>query len=697
MSDKLQNRFRFLFVDQLNHSSIAQVAFRARSCEIVWHFEPIAPSAQRLLGIFRQLGLIRAEVRRVDHHIGEIRNEAGESQYVRLLDCARAICSKIKREQIGSNPLIEAMGREWATSKVVFYFVKLLELEIQRECLRIGLVEWILQTQLGVTRAQCAVMIERKHWVSELEAHARSRGIRLVTYRQPWNLAKRSPTWSRIFRAFQEVLPVLMRDFMGRLRKLAARGRTQHWRGKPSFERQPPNSTLAIRYWHRTLSFESTERSEFFWLHGSGIPYSEVLLYDYVADEPLDDEALGELNSRGVRLLGRGPGIPAWRPTSGVFVILFRTLLKLTIGVLTCLARGQRTLVYYISGLLALAAEYAYWYDFYAANSVRINVGSLNTSVGQVLALDTLNGVSTSYQYSIYPIVCPTALLSSGEDIQFVLSPIFEDLWRTVEAPVNGYVSTGYIYDGAIRMIRSLNRSKEGRKQLHDNGASFILCFFDESSVSRWDIFASDEDATRDYEYLLQWLLSDPTLGIVFKPKKSRNLFQRIASVSGLIEEARQTGRCKLLTSDNLVGNIYPAEAALMADVCIGKLAASTAALEARLAGCPTVLVDVEGFRNHPFYGWGRGRVVFEEWESLRVAVERYRSRPAAYPEFGDWSPALNDLDPFQDGQASMRMGLYLSWVYEALKEGASKQDALALASKQFAERWDKQQVVVAG
>jgi len=697
LSDKLQNRIRFLFVDQLNHSSIAQVAFRARSCEIVWHFEPITPSAQRFLGIFRQLGLIRAEVRRVDHHIGEIRNEAGESQYVRLLDCARAICSKIKREQIGSNPLIEAMGREWATSKVVFYFVKLLEPEVQRECLRIGLVEWILQTQLGVTRAQCAVMIERKHWVSELEAHARSRGIRLVSYRQLWKLPKRSPVWSRLFRASREVFPVVMRVFRGRLRKLTAPARSDHLPGKASFERQPSNSSLAIRYGYRNLSFDPTERSEFFWPEGSSMPYSEILLYDYISSKPLDDWTLKELNARGVRLLGRGPGIPAWCPTFSIFPVLLRTLLKLTIGVLTCLTRGRPSSVYYISGLVALAAEYAYWYDFYAANRVRVNVGTVNSSVGQVLALDTLNGVSTSYQYSIYPIVYPTTLLSSGEDIQFVLSPIFEDLWRTVEAPVNGYVSTGYIYDGAIRMIRSLNRSKEGRKELHDNGASFILCFFDENSVNRWDIFASDEDATRDYEYLLQWLLSDPTLGIVFKPKQSPNLFQRIASVSGLIEEVRQTGRCKLLTSDNLVGNIYPAEAALMADVCIGKLAASTAALEARLAGCPTVLVDVEGFRNHPFYGWGRGRVVFEEWESLRVAVERYRSRPAAYPEFGDWSPALNDLDPFQDGQASMRMGLYLSWVYEALKEGASKQDALALASKQFAERWGSESVVVAG
>jgi len=359
--------------------------------------------------------------------------------------------------------------------------------------------------------------------------------------------------------------------------------------------------------------------------------------------------------------------------------------------------RGKHISFYYLRSLTSLAWDYAYWYEFYSANQVRVNIGTLNTSVGQVLALEALNGVSAAYQYSVSPILCATSLLSAGEDVQFVLSPVFEDLWQSVEPPINTYVSTGFLYDNAIPVIRSLERVGELRKEIQNNGARFILCFFDENTLNRWDIYAWDEGAADDYEFLLRWLLSDDSLGMVFKPKKPSNLFQRIARVSDLIQRAQQTGRCKFMITDGLMGNTFPAEAAMVADVCIGKLDGSTAALEARLAGLPTVLVDAEGFRSHHFYRWGRDRVVFEDWDSLRESVERYRLAPEAYPEFGDWSPGINSLDPFRDGQGSLRIGLYIGWIYEALKKDASKQEALKMAAQQFEERWGKKQVVVAG
>jgi hypothetical protein len=378
-----------------------------------------------------------------------------------------------------------------------------------------------------------------------------------------------------------------------------------------------------------------------------------------------------------------------------MFRVLLGALVKIIAGVLTCLARRQWVSPYYVTNLAALAIGYAYWYDFYSTHRVRVNVGTLNTSVEQVLALDALGGVSAAYQYSVGNILFPTTLLSGGENVQFVFSSLFEQLWHSIEAPVDNFVHTGFIYDRAIQAVRDLDRVGQTRKQLQDSGARFILCFFDENSVNRWDIYASDEDAANDYEYLLRWLLADPTLGIVFKPKNSRNLFQRIGRVSGLIDQARQTGRCKFLTSDTLVGSIYPAEAALMSDVCIGKLDGSTAAFEARLTGVPTILIDNEGFRSHPFYAWGRSQLIFNNWNSLRAGVEKYRCAPQADQGFGDWSPGLRDLDPFQDGQASLRMGFHIGWIYEALKHGASKEAALAMATEKFAQRWGNEYITL--
>lgn len=682
-----------LFVDELSLSSLLHLLLHRRSSEAIWHFEPITPSGQRLLGICRFLRLINGKVRQFPHQISDVRDAAGESQVVVLAGYARAIGSKIRAEQVEPDPLIRAMASEWRAEKLLLYFDKLIEKEIQRECFRIGLVKWMLRTHLHVALPESVLLIRRGKWFSYLQAHAWLHGIQLIGYGRLWSLTGISKT-GRTLMLIWARLPFLWRRIANRLRRLAVAARRRDLPGKPPAEEQAPASRIAIHYWHRSLSFDPATRSEFFWVHGSGIPYSEILLYGFVADGPLAAETLRPISEHGVKVLGRGPGIPNWFPTRHIFIVLVQAALKLMLAVLRRLARGQRVSPYYVRALLALAIDYAYWFDFFAANRVQVNVGTLNTSVAQVLALDALNGVSVAYQYSTSNILYPSKLLSSGENIQFVFSPVFERLWRRIDAPVDSYVHTGFIYDGAFQALRASERPAETRKQLRANGARFILCFYDENSVNRWDIAAPHDEAAHDYEYLLKWLLADPTLGIVFKPKKSKDLFQRIARVSGLIEQARRTGRCRFLTSDYVVGSVFPAEAAFAADICVGKLSGGTAATESCLAGVPTLLIDVEGFRSHPFHKWGRGKVVFDSWKQLRVAVEEYRSAPEAHPEFGDWSPGLDDFDPFQDGQASLRMGLYIRWVYEALKQGVPKQAALATAAEQYRQRWG---MVVAG
>ena len=694
------NRLRVLFVDKITPSSLWRVWTLGRSAETIWHFEPIAPLSRRLLGVFQRLGLIRAQVSQIKHHIGQVRNDAGDIELARFLGYTRDICTQIRRKQLERNPLIDAMGSTWERSKILLYFEKLAEYEARMECLRIGLIEWMLRTKLGIAPTQCVMLIEKKQWFPYLETHARSQGIRLAAYGRRGVLTALARSGVRLLvfstKALLHVLKVVQR----RIRAPAPSVDPHESPGQSGADRRP-TATLAINYWHRKLSFDPADRSEFFWLNDSGIPYSEVLLYDYVSDVPLDTETVDQLSWRGIKLLGNAPGVSAWKPTSRMHAVGLRVHLKLVLGTLKCLARRQKVSLYFLRTLSGLAQNYAYWYDFYSANQVRVNVGTLNTTVGQVLALDALNGVSAGYQITASNIIYPFHL-SAGENVQFVFSPLFERLWRTFETPTDNFVHTGFINDNAIKGARDLGRVGETRKRLQAHGASFLLSFFDENSANRWHVYAWDKEAAYDYEFLLRWLLADPTLGIVFKPKHSPTLFQRIAPVTDLIEQARQTGRCEFLTSDHIVGSVYPAEAALMADVCIGTLGGTTAALEARLAGLPTVMVDTQGFRTHPFYAWGRGRVVFEDWVSLRAAIEQYRAAPEANPDLGNWSPGINDFDPFQDGQASLRMGHYIQWIYEALKKGASRQDALSMAAERHKQRWghattDRPEVLEAG
>jgi hypothetical protein len=687
-------RLRVLFVDQINVLSLLNILTTGRSYKTIWYFDPTTKFAKLMFHTFRCFGLIRFDLCQIENHIGQVRNRFGESQYIKLLSDVRTICDTIKRKELSQNSLIKKMGSRWKLNKILLYFDKLIEIEMRTECLRIGLIEWMLRTQLHIPPDKSVLLIKRNYWFSYIKRYGNSFGISLIAYGHYWFPRKISFKGYRIFRILGYIRVSLFKLSKSILSSVTKPNRLRNLKNEPKTKGQPKSTKIAIRYYYRKLSFHPNERSEFFWLNGSDIPYSEILLYDFISEEPLDADTIRQIDSKGVKLLGRGPGISRWVPTGLIIKTFSQTVVEIVTLLFTCLANKQWISPYYIGHFMKLAIEYAYWYDFYATNRVRINVGTNNLHVAQVLAMDDLDGVTFAYQYSASNIYSPTASLTAGENVQFVFSGAFEQLRHSIDAPVDNFVRIGFIFDGAFKAIRNFDRVNEIRKQIQDNGARFILCFFDENSLNRWDIYASENDAANDYEYLLKWLLSDPTLGIIFKPKKPEQLlFKRISRLYKLIDQANQTGRCKFLTSEYIFGSIYPTEAALMADLCIGKLDGSTAALEAFLTGVTTVLIDIEGLRSHPFYNWGCDRVVFKNWESLRKSIEQYRVAPDANPEFGNWSPGLEYFDPFQDGKACERMRLYIHWVYEALNQGNSRTVAMGIANDRFKKKWGNEHV----
>ena len=76
--------------------------------------------------------------------------------------------------------------------------------------------------------------------------------------------------------------------------------------------------------------------------------------------------------------------------------------------------------------------------------------------------------------------------------------------------------------------------------------------------------------------------------------------------------------------------------------------------------GVASALVDLEKWRDHTSWSLGSDQVVFDEWGSLRSAVERYQGTPNSLQDFGDWAQHIPNLDPFQDGQAGLKMGQFV-------------------------------------
>lgn len=667
-----------LFVETITLSSLFRLIPLGRSLGAILYFDRSSPLACRVLSLLRRLGVVHCSISRIDNYIGQVRNASGDSEFGNTLSRAREICRRIRKERLEADPLIEAMRSFWTKEKLLLYFDKLVEREVNAECFRLSLVKWIMQRQFGTPGNRAVLLLQQKHWFSAIREEARRLGIELDT------------CWSTSF--LEDVVRRAGRIAAASLMAIAALvEKMKRARAVSAVKQHSPaatlGGTLAVRYWYRTVRLDPGERSEFFWLNELPWSDSRILLYDYVSGKHMAAEELRKLESHGIQILGRAPGIQSWCPSVRVVSSAASAAWALLKGLANCLVRGKSVPAYTVWKLVLLAVEFAYWHDFFQANDVKAHLGTLNTTVGQVLAMDRLEGITMAYQYSASNLFFPTKLLTAGENVQFVFSSAFERLFQDIEAPVEYIVKTGYVYDSVVHKLNP-DRAAGVRVKLQANGAQYVICFFDENTIDKWDILCSSQDAVRDYQYLLTWLLSDPTLGMIFKPKNSLNLFDRLAPISGLIEQARQTGRCVFLMSDMLYGNIFPAEAALAADVCIGKLVGTSAPLEARLVGKPTLLVDSEGLKGHPFYYWGKGRILFEDWSSLRLAVEQYHEHPSSNPVLGEWSPELEELDRFQDGCAGLRLGSYIFWIHDGLKRGFSKQDAMAEAAEKYTRRW---------
>ncbi len=673
------NPHKYLFVDRICPTSLVKILLCGHTAQTIWYFEPTGRLTRFLVLITTKVGLISAQLRPVSAHVGQVRAPSGISDYTNLLRLIRQTCRRIRKEHFVNHPLIRALSSRWSKDKILLYLEKMVEKNVRQEFLRIYLVEWIVRTHLSRQTDNTILAIPHTHWLSYFKPFAESQGINLLSYRHLEGFQKVSK-WRLSLVKFTGYL-------VSKILKLRERSSNR----VPS---QPAcGPTLAIRYWHRSLSFNPTERSEFFWLEERGIPLSEVLLYGYQSDQPINAETMQQLQDRNIRVLGNAPGIPSWHPTYRVFFIALRETLNLFRKTMSCLRELPSLFFYLLRHLTLLSLEFSYWYDFFSTNRIRINVGTLNTSVAQSLALDALGGISASYQFTASNILSPTTLLSAGENIQFVFSSFFEDLWLKIDAPVDAFVETGFIYDRVFEELRQNERVKKMKQSLIGKGATFVLCFLDENTVNRWDIPGWDIDTIIDYEFLLRWLLEDPALGIIFKPKYATNLFQRLSGIADLIQNAKQTGRCLFLTSDHLYGHIFPAEAALAADVCVGKLLGSTASFESQLAGVPTLMMDSEGYHDHPLRVVLPSGIIYKDWSSLRKAVENYRTEPAKHPTFGRWQSGLTLLDPFRDGQASQRMRLFIYSLYQLLEKGFSKSEALTTVIQEYKARWGQTSV----
>lgn len=246
-----------------------------------------------------------------------------------------------------------------------------------------------------------------------------------------------------------------------------------------------------------------------------------------------------------------------------------------------------------------------------------------------------------------------TGMMSTA-DKYLIFSDMYRELYQTDYIMPKDFLATGYIFDGVADIVRE--KASKHRDSLNAAGARFVICYFDESVQNdRWGM-VSRVDHLGELHALANAVLGDPEFGMVVKSQFSRNTPSQLYPTDDLIQAAMATGRYLELVAGTHRNNIYPTEAALVADLCIGHKFGATAALEAAIAGVRTVLLDTYGMKTLWDAVYAQANIQFKTMESLLGAISCYRSGAVEHQTIGDWRPILHYFDAYQDGMAVSRL-----------------------------------------
>ena len=143
-----------------------------------------------------------------------------------------------------------------------------------------------------------------------------------------------------------------------------------------------------------------------------------------------------------------------------------------------------------------------------------------------------------------------------------------------------------------------------------------------------------------------------------------------------------------------LDNNKYPVEAGWASDIVIGMIPDSTAGLECALAGIPMIIYDCTHSKGtHPYYSWGYNKIIFDDTKQLLKCLDENKTAPFTSKGFADWSLVLHNKDPFRDGKANRRIGLYIKTLLLNMDNGLTKEEAIEATNKNYSRKYGRDKV----
>jgi hypothetical protein len=679
-----------LFVDNINFFSLFWVVLywlKSRRKSIHIYYFAISPTSKTGLRLLGQVLPVHAE--EVDYSAAEIIADLGPSWYKTESEDMLSLCHKIREVELKDHPLVQRMGHIFGPYKFQLYLEKLLAEDLKPVMHDIRVIEWFRRVWELDLDEETLFFINRTPWHRYFVEYSNRFGIRMVPY---FAIRGRGKKFGKR----------LLRHVVNRVsvRPGSRSGSTEG--DMPLVETDVKGDTkIAVPYIGKGLTVDPSKNSDLFMLPFVKSRSGQVLLYFFRNDCPLDEDKKKWLDGAGIKYVAVHRDAVACK---GVQVWQFKfdsVMRNLYIGIgrwlfcsiTTLVGRNLALSVWLIEKTSQFISQYSYWRGFYNEFNIKLHLSYFDwmaDNIAATCALSNLGGLSVSYQVSAAQFA--SLPFASAADVYFAFSLHGAKIKERSGSYISQYIAVGYNTDNSFGIVRGT--SKLLRAELKRHGAKFIICYFDENSSDDKKVIWTHEHMRVDYVFLLRRLIEDSTLGLIFKPKKPNTLRARLGEVAELLDQGLATGRCFIFSQGELVTEALPNEASQAADVAIGFLHGITAATEAFLAGTPTLLIDRAYMYQHPYYKWGRDNVVFDNWDMLFAALTKYRHDPTSVPDFGDWAPVLDQLDPFVDGRAAERMGSYIHLLVKGIDKGLSITETLEQARQRYVELWDADKVV---
>lgn len=638
--------------------------------------------------------------RKLKFRIIDVKDDSGNLIRLRLdyfdfAEVQKQILSRDIFKKLGSCQKINRRTLTFLTKRIANLYYNA-DSTVWRAQLLIQLAVWKAKEDFSAIDAEKVFFMNKRMWWDEIKKYSSKYKVEVVPIKN-WHinfrniLIKVSGAKLKIFQSLyffikKEGFIKFLRSRLLSYRAIFSKNkRMQNYQNIEKGKVSSPK--LAVQYYgHLNLGQPELNSDLFFW-QNSSLSAEDIIVTFNFANDPLDEKKLQEVKKYGMRAIVLSPD--AVEASNGEIFYHQNCNLDMSYFKSTLSLLKNRSEKKWLEQQLAyFTSQYNYWFDFFSRYNGKVYLTWYKYGPEHCIiadALEKLGGVTAIYQRAFEEFSSLGTTIAS--DIVFGFSPPNADIERHSGSFIPYHVAVGYFGDHRFPLLKK--PAQVIRHKLKENGAKYILAYFDEGSAddSRWH--TGHEFMRENYTFLLEKVLSEPQLGIIFKPKVPNTLRFRLGGVAELLKRAEETGRCLVLEGGMLHGSYPPALAALACDIAIhGHLCSATAGVESALAGAPTLLLDREGWKVSSLYKLGIGRVVFADWQNLWKACEQYWNSPSGISGFGDWSSILDEIDPFRDGRAAERIGTYLKWLLDGFKAKLPREKVLADAAERYGRIW---------